>query len=1063
MRAIILLFCTTVFSFSPTHIFSQNTKVKIDRDKIVTIDEVFDIIREQTDFSFLYDAGLFKDAPKVYLKKGKMDANQLLNDVIQQRNFKLNVLDSNTVVIRKSEHKATVQRHEIKGTVVDASGVPLAGTSIIVKGTTTGTQTDFDGNYSLQVPNQNTILVFSYVGFVTQEITVGSQTTVNITMKEDASKLEEVVVVAYGTQKKESVTSSIATVKSDDLTDLTEPNPSAMLQGKVAGVQISASQGTPGSAPEVLIRGMASLNGSVTPLWVVDGVIQHGTPIVNPNDIESMSVLKDASATSLYGSRGANGVIIVTTKQAKLGVSKLTFTSRIGVNHFNSGKFEVMDSKQLYDYHTLMGNTQDWFTPDLLDRNFNWIDNATKAGFVQDYTMSYTTSTDKIRTYIAGGYYNEEGTIKGSDFKRYTFRLNLDYKVSKRLTLKPKVSFSFDDRFNAEHSRYNMYTNLPWDIPFDAEGNPIKAQESSDWIGRDKSNYYYDLQWNYGKSKIFNMSFNGDFEFKILDNLTYHSTNNFTLYHYNGMTYVDPLSVAGTAVKGSVENSTARRFTRLTTQMLRYTKDFGENSITALAGYEYNDYVYENTGATGVGIISGGEILNVTAEPKAIEGGKNEYALQSMFFNVDYAYSNRYFAKASIRRDGASNFGIDKQYGTFFALGAGWNISNEAFFNSKNINLLKFRVSYGSVGNRPKELYPYQDTYSMSQYDAIPSADPYQYGNPDLSWEKSYETNLAIDARFFNRINTTLEYYNKNTSDLLYRVDLPEVTGFDGYWENVGGLKNSGFEVVLDADIIQTDNFNWNLGFNIGINKNEITELFDGQTEIQRGNKIFKVGEDMSSWYMRKWIGVNPDDGKPLWEVVDATTGEISQTSNYNEATQQLVGNASPDFIGGFNSRLAYKGFSLDARFSFVSGGEIYNSSRELYDSDGLYPTFNQQVLIDGWSRWEKPGDEATHPQAIYGGNNNSNKPSSRFLEDRSYLKLKNITLGYELPNSITEKLSVSNARIYISGDNLLTFTKYSGTDPEVGGNPDDGALNGIIRTAYPIPQRFVLGLNFSF
>jgi TonB-linked SusC/RagA family outer membrane protein len=950
------------------------------------------------------------------------------------------------------------QQKQVSGKITDAKdGLSLPGASVIVKGTSKGTSSDFDGNFTISV-NENDVLLISFLGYVNKEIPVTGKNRINIQLQPKQNDLDEVVVVAYGTQKRESVTGSIVTVKSKELTDLTVSSPSAMLQGKVAGVQVAASGGAPGSNPQILIRGMASLNGSVEPLWVVDGVIQHGTPVVNPNDIESMSVLKDASATSLYGSRGANGVIIVTTKQAKLGVSKLSFNSRTGLNQFTNGKFRVMNSKELYDYHALMGTDQEWYTQELLDRDFNWVKNATQTALVQDHNVSFTTGDDKMKMFMSGGFYSEDGTVKGSEFERYTFRMNLDYEVSKRLTLKPKMSFSFDNRYSAEHSRYASYTNLPWDIPFGTDGKPVNASESNVWIGRDQSNYYYDLQWNYGKSKAFNMSFNGDFEYKLLNDFAFISTNNFTLYNSNGMSYADPLSIGGTADNGRLSNSSARRFTRLTNQMLKYNKIFGNHEITALAAYEYNDYVYEDMGATGIGLVGGGTILNVTSEPKSISGYKNEYALQSVFLNLDYSFSNRYYLKGSIRRDGASNFGLESQYGTFYSVGAGWNISNESFFKSKAVDLLKMRVSYGSVGNRPSSLYPYQGTYSAStHYDGIPAATLSQYGNPDLAWEKSYEANLALDARFFNRLNTTIEYYNKNTSDLLYYVDLPAITGFNGYWENVGGLKNSGVEVALNGDVIQRKNFTWNLGFNIGVNTNEVTELFDGQNQIPRGNKIFKVGEDSNSWYMRKWAGVHPTNGDPLWEVVNSETGDVSYTSNYNEATEQIVGTSTPDFIGGFSSEIEYKGFTLGARFSFISGGTIYNSSRELFDSDGLYPTYNQQVFIDGWSRWEKEGDIASHPRAIYGGNNNSNKPSSRYLEDRSYLKLKNITLGFNVPKPFTDKLNLSDARIYLSGDNLLTFTNYSGMDPEVGG------LNGSTSMSYPEPTRFVFGLNLSF
>jgi len=949
------------------------------------------------------------------------------------------------------------QEKMVRGTIYDETGGPLPGASIIIKGKTTGVSSDFDGNFSIQA-NDNNTLVISYVGYTTQEIAVNGKSVINVTLKPDVNSLEEVVVVAYGTQKKEAITSSIATVKADKLTDVTVANVSSMLQGKVAGVQISASGGSPGSVPSVLIRGMASLNGNVQPLWVVDGVVHSGSPIINPNDIESMSLLKDASATSLYGSRGANGVIIITTKSAKEGTSKLEFTSKVGLNEFNSGNFEVMNSKQLYDYHALMGTTQEWYNDEVLNRDYDWIGGATQAALVKNYNVSYSTATDKMSTYLAGGYFSEEGTIKGREFERYTFRLNLDYKVNDRLTLKPKVSFSFDDNYSAEHGRYGIYTNLPWDQPIDADGNVVKAQDSEEWIGRDQSNYFYDLQTNYSTNKTYTMTFNGDFEFKILDDLKFISSNNFSLYYNNGFSYTDPSSTGGEATNGAISNSSARSFKRSTTQMLNYIKEIEDHSITALVGYEYNDSEYESLGAVGQGFIPGGTILDVTAEPGSVSGGKSESALQSVFFSTNYAFNNKYFAKASVRRDGASDFGLDMQYGTFFAVGAGWSIHNEDFFKSDIFDQLKLRVSYGSVGNRPGS-YAYQDTYLVSgiHYDGIPGARLGQFGNPDLTWEKSFETNFAVDTRVFDRLSATFEYYIKDTSDLLYYVDMPEITAYSGYWENVGGLKNSGFEMVLSSEIFKDTDFKWNVDFNIGINKNEITELFDGQTEIPRGSKIFKVGEDMNSWYMRKWAGVNAEDGTPQWEVVDADSGEVSLTGNYNEGTNQLVGSATPDFIGGFSSNMQYKGFSLSTNFSFVQGGEIYNSSRSLYDSDGLYPTFNQQILYDGWSRWMQPGDIATHPQAIYGGNNNSNKTSSRYLEDRSYIKLKNITLGYDIPKNVLSKLGVNNARIYVSGDNLLTFTNYSGMDPEVGG------IGGSASTSYPVPKRFVLGLNFSF
>jgi len=956
----------------------------------------------------------------------------------------------------------TIQAQEktVQGVVTDDTGQPLPGATVILVGTTKGVSTDFDGNYSITVPNGNSMLKFTSLGMLSQQITVREQTTINIMLIADNNVLDEVVVVAYGTQKRGTITGSIASIKSEKLNDVTTPSVSGMLQSKLAGVQVSSSSGGPGSSPSISIRGVSSLNSRTSPLWVIDGVIFNGTPTVNPNDVASISVLKDASATSLYGSRGSNGVIVVTTKTAKVGVSELTFSSRIGTTKFNNGNFQVMNSQQLYDYFLSIDpnpeNTYTWFSEDLLNTDFDWVNHSTQDGLVQDYNLSYSGANEKSKTYITGGYNTDEGTIKGTDWDRITFRMNSEYKVNERLTLKPKLAFRFDKWTSRAHSRYQMYTNMPWDNAFDAEGAPVNPHDADIWYGREDVNYLYDLQWNYSKSKTFNVNFNMDLEYKITSNLKYLSTNSFILNYSNGMSYTDPISLAGTSNGGVLGNSNSRTMTRLTTQMLRYNADFGLHNVSALAGYEFNDYLSESFSASGKGLIGGGTVLGVTAEPNAVAGGTADWAVQSLFTGVDYTYDNRYYGKLSVRQDGASNVGIDNQYGVFYAAGAGWNIHNEKFFNIDNVNQLKLRASYGSVGNRAGSLYPYQSLYDVSRsYNNTPAATPSQLGNSDLKWEKSYETNIALDVRLFDRVSTTLEYYFKDTSDLLYWVSLSQISGYSGYWENVGGLENKGFEFSLNTEILKNTDFKWNVDFNIGFNKNKLTSLFEDHDDLQMGSKILTIGEDINTWSMREWVGVDPDNGDPLWEAIDEN-GVVTNTNDYNAATVQKVGTSTPDYFGGFTSNMAYKGFSLSANFSFVKGNRIYNSSRFTYDSDGAYPQFNQQVFAEGWSRWEKPGDIATHPLALFSGNKKSNNSSSRYLEDGDYLKLRNVTFAYNLPESLMTNLGISKAKIYFSGDNLLTFTDYTGMDPEV-------SLGGSVSNQYPSPKRFVLGVNFSF
>jgi len=951
----------------------------------------------------------------------------------------------------------------ITGKVTDNAGAPLPGVNVYNKADNMqGTITDFDGNYTLQIDDANATIVFSFMGFDTQEVSVEGRTKIDIVLQEETTQLQDVVVVAYGKEKKEVITSSITSIKQDKLVDVTTPDVSTMLQGKASGVMVAPSTGSPGSSPQILIRGMASLNGNVTPLWVVDGVIQHDVPVVNPNDIESVSILKDASATSLYGSRGANGVIIVTTKQAQKGEGQIKIDFRGGFNQFNMGKFNIMNSQQLYDYNEEMGNDYPWFTPELLNTDYNWIENGTNnAAALYDLNLSFSKSTEKLSVFIGCGAYTETGTLKGKTLNRYTYRTNLDIQMNSWLKLMPKISFSYDYYDHVKEAPlFDLYLNLPWDYPYDKDGKPINAQESTTWIGRDKRNYLYDQQWNYSSNNTFNFSINFDFDIKLASHLNFISTNNFSLYRHLSESYTDPRSVSGLASGGLIENSTANHHSRLANQMLRYSNVFGDDhSFNILGAYEYNDYKYWDFSAIGSGIFPESKILKNTSKPVEVDGEKYEYALQSFIVAANYSYGLKYFAKASVRADGASNFGPEKRYGMFFSLGGGWNIHYEEFYHSKVFTELKFRISYGSVGNRPSSHYPYQGTYRVdAHYMGIPGAILEQYGNPDLSWEKSYETNIAIDTRLFDKVNLTVEYYHKNTSDLLYTVDLPDVTGFTGYWENVGGILNKGFETQISTSLINSENVQWNLGFNIGINRNEITELFGGHEEIRIGSlKVFKIGEDANTWYMRKWAGVNPDNGDPLWEIVDPATGDVTKSSDYNEANLQVTGTSSPDFIGGFNTDITFKNISLAANFTYAKGGFIYNETRERFDSDGAYPTYNQMVLAKGWSRWSQPGDNATHPKLIFGGNNLSYEVSSRFLEDASYLRMNNLTVGYNIPQKTLDKVGVSTMRIYFAGDNLFTITQYSGTDPTVGG------IDGEAETSYPIPRRFIFGLNIAF
>ncbi|AUC86179.1 SusC/RagA family TonB-linked outer membrane protein [Polaribacter sp. ALD11] len=953
------------------------------------------------------------------------------------------------------------QEKSIVVTVVDGAGAPIPGASVIVKETTKGWSTDFDGVVTIK-SNSGSIVVISSLGYMPKEVTISNEKKIKVSLQESSSQLEEIVVVAYGTQKKETITSSVVSIDSDKLADVTTPEVATMLQGKVTGVQVLPSGGSPGSSPNILIRGRSSINSTNSPLWVIDGVIVgNSDPKLNPNDVASISVLKDASATSLYGNRGANGVIIVTTKRGKIGAKpQIKVSIKTAVNQFNPGGFELMNSRELYDYHTELGNTSSWFNEDLLSRDYDWVDGATKDAFVKDASLTFTAATETHNLFISTGYYEEDGTVKGNKLNRYTFRTNLDYNINDKLTIKPKINFVFDNRDNTrEAPLYEAYTNMPWDLPFNKDGSVVNANtaQGDDWLGRDKRNYFFDQQWNYSNSESFDLFASFDFDYKITSNLTYISTNNFRYGTYESFSYSDPRSNGGRTSNGALSDYTYRGLSRFTNQMLKFSNSYGEkHTVNALLAYEYNDSSSKNISARSENILVNGQVQDVGIKPAAVVGNENESAQQSFLFSADYDYDGLYFVKGSLRVDGASAFAKDYRYGEFYSIAAGWNVHKEDFFNIDQINKLKLRASYGAVGNQPGG-FGFLDLYDVRfQYAGIIAAKPFQLATENLTWEKSIETNIGIDTRLFNVLDVTVDYYNKENSGLLYFRKLSDQTGFGGRYQNIGSITNKGVEFSLAADIVNKKDFGISAGLNMSFNDNTVDKLSEG-TDIIGGSTIIREGEELGTFYMRKWLGVDPATGEPSYEVVDATTGERTTTNVYNDATNQISGTSNADFTGGFNTAFRYKNFTLSSNWSYSYGSELYNSSRNLFDSDGFYLQFNQMKLPEGSSRWQQPGDIATHPKAVVGGYPGGNQTSTRYLEDGSYLRLNNVRFSYDVSESVLGSLGLSGMNFYITGDNLVTFTNFTGVDPTIGG------ANGSVSLGYPIPRRYALGLNITF
>ncbi|EYE59603.1 TonB-dependent receptor [Bacteroides fragilis] len=1056
MKMIVLFLFVFISGVFAGNANSQETKVSISKNN-KPIREILGEIERQTDYLFVYSEKEVDVNQRKTVNVSQQRVADVLSSLFRSTNVGYAMEGHNIMLMAKTtQTDAAQQKRHITGVVKDIKGETIIGANIMIKGTGTGVSTNIDGEFSIEAAAGDELIV-SFIGYLTQTIKIDSQKTLNIKLLEDTKTLEEVVVVGYTVQTKSAVTGSVAVVKADKLKDVNTLEVGSMLQGKVSGVYVSGSSGEPGHASKIRIRGKGTLNSSVSPLWVVDGVIVGEDPGLNPNEIDNISVLKDGSATALYGSRAANGVIVVTTKRGEYDANKYSVSINAGVSLLSTGRLEMMNSQELYDYQKSWNN-QSWFTEELLKHNTDWFKEASKPGLYTNANITYTGSSGRMRSFVMADYYREEGAIKDFTLDRFTFRSNNDVKFTDRFTMSTKISGSLSRTDSQQRSVYNTYLYLPWDFPYNEDGS-IRSGQEQDWRGRDGINDMYDLQWNWSRSKKLTVDGTINFNYQITDWLRFESNNYIRYISNRSESYTDKRSRSGQSDKGSLSNSNSLLTKQFTNQMIRFEKSFGKHKVNALGAYKYPRHFYESTSAEGRGIQPGREILDVTTGIKSIGGYKDAIATQSALFNANYDYDNRYMGQVSYRMDESSCFGKNNRMGHFFTVSGGWNIQNETFFESlrESVNQLKVRVSYGSLGNTPGAYYGHYPLYSSMMYNDEVAYFPSQMGNADLSWEKCYTTNIGIDARFFDRFGVTIDLYNKNTSDLLYYAPLPNISGYTGQYKNVGAINNKGLEISLNADVIRTSKFQWTSDFNIGFNRNRVTELYGGKPEL-KGLKRLEEGRDMDEWYLREWAGVDPANGSPLWYTTDGN-GKRTTTDSYNKADRVYCGSAAPKFTGGWMNSFSYKGFTLTANFDFVYGNLLYNQSRELLDSDGAYADYNSMKLKSGWKRWEKEGDIATHPKAINGGNKNSNKSSSRYLEKGNYFSLRNLSLGYSIPEKLCGKLGLQRVNVSCSADNLFTLTPFSGVSPQL----SDSSTDGYAGTIYPLSRRIVLGLNVSF
>ncbi|MCK0160557.1 TonB-dependent receptor [Allomuricauda sp. F6463D] len=1071
--------------------------------KDATVEEFFEEIQNNSDFVFFYNDEVLKSNKKISLKLKKAKISTVLNKAFLDSQFTYKIIGNQVIVkvLRKPSSSDTEDIDEdaalqqtVTGTVTDAQGTPLPGVNVIVGGTTTGTQTDFDGNYTINMSGESTVLIFSYIGMLSQTIEVGGQTNINVVLQEDVASLDEVVVVGYGTQSKESLTGSVGVVESEQLEQAPVSTFEQTLRGSTAGLQATAVDGAPGGNTQVRIRGIGSITASSEPLYVVDGIpVQSGSigtidnggtstnvmASINPNDIESVSVLKDAASTAIYGSRGANGVILITTKSGKSGKPTINFKALTGFNSQAYNNILKPLNAAQYTELFLEGYVNQGDTPAEAQAKFdstfqqlidpstgeptdtNWLDAITRTGITQSYDLSASGGTENLKYFFSGAYFDQENYVVGSGFTRLSARSNVEFKATDYLTISNNISVS-------NLTSNTFFDGGSWNNPFknSLELSPlIPIYDEQGRYNGEHASYFPlgganplgsltgDDQWENKQTRVID---NFAISINPMDGLTFRSQWNFDVLTLNEYRYQNPRYGGGRNSGGDAYEANTSIKTWVGTQTLNYDFKLGtDHNFNLLAGYEAQKTTNEQFSASGTQFPNQKlRTLNSASAEFAISGSKSEYTFVSAFSRANYNYDGKYYLSASIRKDGSSRFGSDNRWGTFYSIGGSWVVSREKFLeNASFLDLLKVRSSWGLTGNAAIGNFPSRGLYVYGQdYDGSPGGVPSQVSNPDLTWETQKNFNLGMDFSIFSKVSGTVEYFKRISSDLILNVPISRTTGFTSLTQNFGEMTNSGLELSINADIIDNDDFTWNVGFNTTFLKNEITKLTE---DFNSGAFRRQKGQDFQSFYLFGWAGVDSENGNPQW-YTDATKTEV--TSNLSEAERFLDDkSATPEFFGGFNTLLSYKGVSLSANFVYSYGNYIFDARARGSLGDGrLTPRSTATFIYD--NRWVPGKTDALAPKFIWGGSPGSGESAnSRWLYDGSYLRLRDLTIGYNFPDEIVSKLHLGSLRIFARGTNILTFVKEDilYIDPEQ-------AIDGNYTGQTPAMKTISLGLDIQ-
>ncbi|KAA3439557.1 SusC/RagA family TonB-linked outer membrane protein [Rufibacter hautae] len=1005
----------------------------------------------------------------------------------------------------------------ITGRVTSArTGEALPGVSVVVKGTTAGSSTDIDGRFQVQTPAAGTTLVFSYIGFLSKEEPINGRATVNVTLQEDQRALEEVVVVGYGTQLRREVSTAISSVTSEEITQTPVTRIEQALQGRVAGVQVTNVSGQPGDAPTVRIRGIGS-TGNSNPIYIVDGFPVGGIDYLNPGDIESIDVLKDAASAAIYGARGGNGVVIITTKQGRRdGTMNVSYDGYMGVQN----PWRQLKLLNAREYATLMnegaanaGMTPPFADPTQFTGGTDWQDAIfEKNAPIQNHQVTVTGGTEKSAYSAALSYFDQDGIVGGdkSNFQRYTARVNADNQVKSWLKFGTNLAYTHIKRraFDPNQEFGGILNNALNIDPLTPvyETDPAKLGQStytlnpvvkdnegrtfaiSPYVSQEVVNPLARLQVMNGLTNVDKFVGNIYGEVKLLEGLTFRSTLGIDLAYvvgtnYNPVYFLNAAQQNGTAL---VSRGTDRYYTWQTENYFNYNKTFGDHTLGLTAGTSAIKSRSEGLYGSNTGLVTSDPNmaylnLAVGAGTAIATGGASEGAILSLFGRANYSYQGKYLLTATVRRDGSSRFGRNNQFATFPSFSAGWVLSEESFFPQSNpISLAKIRASWGQNGNEQiGGAYPWAAQIGVGRGYTFFRADGskgYTSGaaaidapNPELKWETSEQTDIGVDLAFFNNaLSVTADYYIKTTKGLLVRPPILASTGYNAPFVNGGSVRNSGFEFAVTYQG-EVSRLGYNIGLNGSFNKNEVTEINNAEGILTGANFITyglasqsKVGFPIGYFYGYKTAGIFQNQAEVEAQTLqpnavpgDVRFVDVNNDGALNSTDRTMIGNPTPKTVLGLNLGFDFKGFDVSAFFNSAFGHQIFNATRR-YD----IVRANQQSRF--LNRWTGEGSTNEFPRFTFNDTNgNYTRVSDLFIEDGDYVRLKTLQLGYSLPAGVLSKLHVQKLRLYVSADNLLTLTDYSGFDPEIGAR---GSLDiGFDRGVYPQSKTFRLGVNATF